>query len=688
MFASTSLSSLPITLKSLEAAWDEFIIVTSSDHILRDENHTYPEVKFITQSNEFIPRNLYLSRAEADWIFVIEPDEFVDEQTRKFLIRIRSDNSLTLDSDNFWLPRKWLHPADCNRVVTSEPHGTDVQCRFFRNTPQLSYASNLPLHSVPTGLSKKGQLLSNATIYTLELLLHDLHVRQTKVLQLSCLGLEDYSVKFYLPQGHNLEAVARPLAAPEVEASLVDLVPANVVTASQKIQTLAIAKPLVIIDGVFFQLYNTGIGRVWRSLLEQWSGTEFANHLIVLDRGMTFPRVTGIEYVDVAPYDYVHQDEERQRLQELLDHLQADVFISTYYSAPLTTPSVFMAYDMVPEVLGWPMDNPHWKAKHLALEVATACVSISQSTAKDLYRLFRRKATVAHCGVDASFQPVNSEGLQRRYGITKPYFLLVGGRSSYKNAMLFFLAFSGLADRDAYDVVCVGGGPVESYYRRVLGGQRIISLNLGEAELVAAYSGALALVYPSVYEGFGLPILEAMACGTPVICCHNSSLPEVAGDAGFWVEESDIEGMRRALVEVQDPDTRTRLVEKGLRQARKFSWQRMAEIVRQVLLEAALPVLKCLRHRNLLFQPDWNAEFEILVENLAEQIRNSVHESDVLLVVDGRNAAQAEEIFDAVMAHLLFTEGIEVDNAVLFTQTQEWCWKVLEFHLSTHASTG
>jgi len=110
-------------------------------------------------------------------------------------------------------------------------------------------------------------------------------------------------------------------------------------------------------------------------------------------------------------------------------------------------------------------------------------------------------------------------------------------------------------------------------------------LPLSDAELKVAYSGAIALVYPSKYEGFGLPVLEAMACGCPVIACNTSSIPEVGGEAVLYIEPDDVDGLTAALQTVQDPAVRDRLIAAGLIQARQFSWKQMADTVSEALLK-------------------------------------------------------------------------------------------------------
>ncbi|MFM6155524.1 MAG: glycosyltransferase, partial [Sphaerospermopsis kisseleviana] len=146
--------------------------------------------------------------------------------------------------------------------------------------------------------------------------------------------------------------------------------------------------PKIIIDGVFFQLYKTGIARVWKSLLEEWANTDFANHILVLDRANTAPKINGIRYRAASPYNYNDTESDRQMLQQICDEEGAELFISTYYTTPINTPSVFMAYDMIPEVLGGNLNEPMWREKHNAIKHASAFISISENTASDLSRFF------------------------------------------------------------------------------------------------------------------------------------------------------------------------------------------------------------------------------------------------------------------------------------------------------------
>ena len=369
--------------------------------------------------------------------------------------------------------------------------------------------------------------------------------------------------------------------------------------------------PLIIVDGVFFQLYKTGIARVWHSLLREWIADGFAKHIIVLDRAGTAPKIPGVRYRLVSSYNYDRTDSDREMLQQVCHEEGADLFISSYYTTPLSTPSVFVAHDMIPELLGWDLTRPMWREKHYGIQHASAYIAVSENTARDLVKFFPQVClkliTVAKNGVAHEiFSPAKPEEINRfktKYGVSNPYFILVG-IGGYKNTSLFFKAFAQLYSRQGFDIVCTGSGSLlEAEFRNYTSGSVVHMLQLSDEELRAAYSGAVALVYPSKYEGFGLPVLEAIACGCPVITCPNASIPEVSEQAALYVNDEDVDGLTDALCEVQKPRVRKSLIAAGLEQAKKFSWSKMAKTVSSALIDATLLPLN-LKEINLIVFPD------------------------------------------------------------------------------------
>ncbi|WP_353570307.1 glycosyltransferase [Candidatus Albibeggiatoa sp. nov. BB20] len=370
------------------------------------------------------------------------------------------------------------------------------------------------------------------------------------------------------------------------------------------------SKLKVVIDGVFFQLANTGISKVWQAILKQWLRSGFAQHIVILDRAGTAPKYEGIEYRLTATYDPQRLQYESFMLQDICDKEQADIFISTYYTTPISTPSVLLVHDMIPEVLGFDIDQSVWIQKHHAIEYAMAYLVVSKNTGKDLLRFFpsirSEQVILAYNGIEKHFFPAKQIAISQfktKYNITKPYFLFVGHRKSYKNAQLFFQTFADYKDKQRFAIVCVGGSQqfeaeLQTYITETT---ELHLLHLADEDLAAAYSGATALIYPSKYEGFGLPILEAMACACPVITCNNSSIPEVADDAVIYIDDNAPSEMKNALQLVQEKVTRRILIQQGLKQAKRFSCEKNANIISQLLIQVVQYHKKIMFTKNLTF---------------------------------------------------------------------------------------
>ena len=291
----------------------------------------------------------------------------------------------------------------------------------------------------------------------------------------------------------------------------------------------SIADGPIVVDGVFFQhFFNSGITRVWRSYLEEWLKTGFAERVVFLDRGGAGPRLPGLPTRSVPRWREDLTAQDALRLQRICDEEQAALFVSTYYTAPIATPTLMLVYDLIPERLGLDMSDPVWEEKRLAIEHASAYACISENTRRDLFDLEPtargKPAEVVPLGVDERFRPASESevaAFRAAHGLARPYFLVVGERrgvDGYKNVRLVFQAMRDWPEADAHELVCVGGAAeIEPDLIRIAPQLRVRRLALSDDELRLAYAGAVALVHPSRYEGFGLPVAEAMACGCPVI---------------------------------------------------------------------------------------------------------------------------------------------------------------------------
>jgi hypothetical protein len=162
------------------------------------------------------------------------------------------------------------------------------------------------------------------------------------------------------------------------------------------------------------------------------------------------------------------------------------------------------------------------------------------------------------------------------------------GVDGYKNVELVFRALRDWSGADAHELLCVGGAArVEPDLRAIAPRLRVRRLALGDEDLQLCYAGAVALLFPSRYEGFGLPVAEAMACGCPVITTAVASLPEVAGDAAIYVDPDDPRSLQEAFDIVRDPHRRETLVAAGTARAAGLTWAHSASAFASALVEAA-----------------------------------------------------------------------------------------------------
>ena len=229
--------------------------------------------------------------------------------------------------------------------------------------------------------------------------------------------------------------------------------------------------------------------------------------------------------------------------------------------------------------------------------VASHIIADSEATKSDLvreYRVAEERITVVYpgCSLEPVIDETGWERVKERYHLPDRYILHLGTLHPRKNILRLLEAFQPLA-RDFPDLHLVLAGKKGWLYEEIrykaeeLGGKVHLPGYIASEDLPLLIRKARLFILPSLYEGFGFPILEAMAAGTPVVCSNASALPEVAGDAALLFDPHDVEAMRETARKVlEDEALRAELVERGLERAKVFSWERCAREILAVLEKA------------------------------------------------------------------------------------------------------
>jgi glycosyltransferase involved in cell wall biosynthesis len=287
-----------------------------------------------------------------------------------------------------------------------------------------------------------------------------------------------------------------------------------------------------------------------------------------------------------------------------------------YFASPLfpTVPTVVTIHDLIPLILpayrGAPLVRLYTRLVAAAARKVEAIITVSQASGRDIVRYLHIPSERIHVTYEAAgetFQPVEDEdqlaAIRQKYALPERYLLYLGGFDQRKNLPSLLRAFALLVNKHKQARLVIAGqlpgrdSPLFPDPRRLVREldieERVIFTGwMPEEDKPALLSGATAFVFPSLYEGFGLPPAEALACGTPVIASNRSSLPEVVGEGGILVEPTDVEALAEAMEALLvDGALRAELRQKALAQATRFSWRQTAlktlAVYREVVEECA-----------------------------------------------------------------------------------------------------
>ena len=298
----------------------------------------------------------------------------------------------------------------------------------------------------------------------------------------------------------------------------------------------------------------------------------------------------------------------RKQIQQALLREQADVYHlpNTMPLLARATPTIITIHDLVDlriRKYGLLRTAYRFLVNFVAAHLADQVVTVSENSKRDIVRLLRipeSKVTVVYNGVSEEFRRLNrndcKDYLAAKYSIAGDFILAPGGLSKNKNIPNLLAAMRALKEMGREESLVLLGDIKDPEFDYVsilarqsgLDGTVVFPGFVPREDLPAFYNAASVVAYPTLYEGFGFPVLEAMACGTPVVTSNNSSLPEIAGGAALLVNPMNPEEIAGAVHRLLTEDTlRAELSSRGLRHARQFTWRRAAEKTLEVFREVA-----------------------------------------------------------------------------------------------------
>lgn len=353
-------------------------------------------------------------------------------------------------------------------------------------------------------------------------------------------------------------------------------------------------------------LHSSGIGTYVRGLLEGLSSMN-----VPLGEFCLFgPETQSFSAFQNAPFNAkIYSVAEQFRYPGIVS--QCGLWHSPHYNVPVLkgkTRLVTTVHDLIHWIFRKDFFTPlqAFYAGFMLRRAVTGShriITVSNHTKEDLVRCFDadpQKISVIHEGVSSQFRalhdPLKVQRVREKYGLPETFFLYVGNLKPHKNVQWLLRVFREGRDNKKIGSALVIVGKKDKAYRPEFnelaalqsGGGVYYLPSVDGEDLLSLYNAALALVHPSLYEGFGLTLLEAMACGLPVVACRAASIPEIAGEAAYLIEPGESEALLEAMQKMEaDSALRHALILKGHHRASLFSWRQMAqktfEVYQQVL---------------------------------------------------------------------------------------------------------
>ncbi|GHV71557.1 mannosyltransferase [Bacteroidia bacterium] len=348
----------------------------------------------------------------------------------------------------------------------------------------------------------------------------------------------------------------------------------------------------ILYDNQIFSLQNFGgISRYFCELITNFDNTidydlpiAFSNNHYLKEENITsyktfFPHSKFFGQTSFIKYF-------NYRLQKKYFNSNYDLFHPSYYNPYFLDligkkPFVLTIHDLTHEKYSLQTKRGDWSAegKKILAEKAARIIAVSENTKKDIVNILHihpDKIRVIYHGCNLSLHTEKKMKLPGRF------LLFVGERTGYKNFERLAVAFSQMIQSDDELKLVITGKPFSGSEQNFLRSLKIdantIHYTVDNEALVELYSSALAFIYPSMYEGFGIPVLEAFACGCPVILSHSSCFPEIAGNAGAYFDPLNVDSMLDSIKRViYNPSYRKDLIQLGTERSKLFSWGKTAK---------------------------------------------------------------------------------------------------------------
>ena len=332
----------------------------------------------------------------------------------------------------------------------------------------------------------------------------------------------------------------------------------------------------IVFDGLIYYLQKQGgISRYFDELIKGFSETDGCEVTVLLRKNEINKKFNDKVKVAIIDSEICNDNKIKKYLSVFNDKKAVNkylknndlgdlVFHYSYYSfyRNLKSKTVLTVHDLVhekfPNYFGGLINKVYLFNKSKTIIAADKIIAISEQTKKDLietYKIDASKIAVIHHGLSDDFRSLSESDkseFKARYQITKPYFLFVGNRELYKNFIFLLETFSGWSLKNSYDLYCIGGGDfnrTENDLMAMLGLKDSVKLFQGvsEKDLIGFYNSSNGLIYPSLYEGFGFPLLEAMACGVPALVSDIDIFREVGGGGPLYFSPADKASLIKAL---------------------------------------------------------------------------------------------------------------------------------------------